>query len=1010
MRAESKLNYPFYLSLLCVSLCGMATLIFLKKSNLAFYSEELPHLVPLTDWMKASGLGILLFLTCFFIECFAFLFGIAKQKKEKFIIINGLTYLIPASILLGVSIPVSFGIFVSAKIVLLFVFREKQTGHLSKAKVHLFAFAIILASQVFFNDFVSPFAWSNSIASLNKNESTYIGPASTAILFDYKNAKKFDFSSYDHSFWGAMPYSPTSGNSTLIQVLANLFDLPVNSYESQSRILLIVMFFVCLIGSFGFYCFLHFGLELSSFVSLLGGVSFVVSNTFLAEQFTNHFPMFAIPFLILPWILLLFRMAYRTGSAVLAFASGLLFSLHFYIFFSHPDTIAHATLFWIGFLFFQILFDRKQKLSVGFKFILLSGLGYGLGSFYKISPVLNFILLHESQVFGHTTLVHIFYGLKDAPKIVLLPMLWLGLLAPLCLHPETLSYAKKHKPKDFIFFLFSFVFLFLLFYPGYDGPFIQLLQHFKVATLSFKQVSRVLMYMELSGLIVALFAVEWLFARAALFERLSLKVLCFLWMSLLIIYTVKKWAVFSPYLAGAFVLFCLLYYFASKFEKNKIKPFVLCGVLSALTLILLQNSSLEWRGARRNDNPKGCSSYVSLQSLLTMVKFQPEDKKNNERLLYDRLMSYARDAKSTLSVEPANALALSRSLFPAIDQFYLKEYSCIYPKLVSPKYSSFDWAGMFYNLTGLYYSHDNRFDRVLSATKDNVFAGLTPGLFLQDANQSIDVRMLRVYPPVNALYILPGEYYSQVGSYDFIKRWQSQGSEVFSDARIRKTYNVAGIKLFTLRKDDFAKLEDKSQLQVVQDVTPESLSTPFVVVKDERAYDTAFLASSIRYISSKRNHFEKYKFPLLDENKFNEYRSDVDCLSDKIQKLENKHAVIVEEDSKEEGSVENASSENGFKILNIFGNKAAFQVQCKKQPCVVTWNTAALSGWKAFANGIPASVRRSNFAFLSSEAPLGESILWFEYDPFIISLGLFLSLFSFFIGALQCFKKHHAAS
>lgn len=985
-----------WISILIVLFSGALLGLGLKEQNLSFYSSEMIKMVPHAQWAE-QAIGWALLLTALYFFETNFLAFLLKQKTDKLFFLNSLSYVFFAGVLLHAPIYILFILFKISKLLLLYVYRKKLLERLKEGSVHIAALLLILISQATFNDFVSPRAWLNPIASLNKDESNYIGPASSAILYDYSNAKKFDFSSFDHSFWGGLPYSPTSGNSSVMPVLVNLFNLPVIDYEWQARILLILIFTLCVLGSFFFYLFLHWGLKLSSWASLLGGLLFVVSNPYLAEQFTYHFPMFFIPFLLLPLALLLSVLAVEKKKKSVGFLSGLIFSTHFYLFFSHPDTIIHATLFWGAFLSFKLWSEKEVSWSDKGQILFCSFLGYGLGAFYRASPIFQFLWTKEAQVFGHTSLVYIFFGLKEGMKIVLMPLFWLGLLAPLAFFPGVWKQIKEKSSKDVLFFISSSLLLLILFFPGYDGPFIKLLEALQIKTLSFKQIARVLMYLHFSVLVVLLYLLERLYQNLDI-QRLKLaQGISIAWILLFAFYLLKKWNYFEPFLVGASIV-CLFYFLWCQKFGTKLKPFISVGIFSCVLLILLQSSSLPWLGARKNDNPNDCKPYISMQTLLTMQKFHPEDAACNDRLLKNRLKQYEKDANQPVTVGAFD--------FEVQDQFYLTKHSCIYPKQRTAEYENLNQNTILYNLTGIFSAIEASDARVQSASSHNSTIGLRPGVFLQDANQSIDVRVLKVYPPLNALYMLPGEYYLEVGSYNYIKRWQRQGLEVFSDPKIRKIYNIAGLQYFVVRKDEYFALQDKADLKVMPDPTPESIRSPFLLVKDERANETAYLASSIQYQKSTINHFENYKFPLNtnDSASVSVYQASVDQLTEKLLALKEKNAVIVEDDSKEPVT-EVASRENKMRVLNIFGNKAAFQVECKQSPCVVAFNTAALSGWNAYANGKSIPARRSNFAFLSLEAPLGESIVWFEYQPTLMILGYYLTVFGFLCGGILLLKE-----
>jgi uncharacterized membrane protein YfhO len=63
--------------------------------------------------------------------------------------------------------------------------------------------------------------------------------------------------------------------------------------------------------------------------------------------------------------------------------------------------------------------------------------------------------------------------------------------------------------------------------------------------------------------------------------------------------------------------------------------------------------------------------------------------------------------------------------------------------------------------------------------------------------------------------------------------------------------------------------------------------------------------------------------------------------------------------------------------LNLLGDKAAFRTS-SESGCTLVFNTADVSGWRAFAGARPVPIPRANYAFLSVDVPPGDQLVWFE--------------------------------
>src|SRR6185312_13759680 len=89
--------------------------------------------------------------------------------------------------------------------------------------------------------------------------------------------------------------------------------------------------------------------------------------------------------------------------------------------------------------------------------------------------------------------------------------------------------------------------------------------------------------------------------------------------------------------------------------------------------------------------------------------------------------------------------------------------------------------------------------------------GIGPGLFLHNSTITVDSRVIRTYPPLNALYMLPGYYYDRADPYTGEMPWNESASFNLAP-RARKLFDIAGIDAFTV--DAGAVSERNRQMDV----------------------------------------------------------------------------------------------------------------------------------------------------------------------------------------------------
>ncbi len=1035
------------MAVLVLALGSLAVSIALKSRQLDLFAPVLVRLYPLTYWLHSWLVTFLLFLTTW-LATSALLAQFHKhhprpQSLEKLMLLDACTYLCLA-LVWALTIHGTLTLFLIFKVSLVAYYwlRARQTLWTAH-KPHWVALAGITFVQVFFNGFLSPFAWGNPLAAVNQQESALLAMYSGMHQTPFTLAKFLDFSGFDHTAWGSFPIW-LSGAGYVIPFLTLMFDLPLIDVETYFRLLLQLFFVLTIMSSFGFYLFILKGLQLSHFVSVMGGMLYIVSNRFLGQIFTNHFPTFVSVFLALPWALLLSTIAVRNRSLGWAWASGAVFALNFIILQPHPDPVIHGTLFWLG---FNLFITHPVEVGARFRILIVSLLGFGLASFLIYGPLVESLLAKQASVFGHQKFViqgDLNYGLKTLFIPVLKTFgIFLVMLALWFRKPLTEYQTKPH----LLFFLAVAIVLMGIFIPRSSLPLEWIFEHLGITFIRLANSARIEMYLYLCCLVLSLYGMEFFLGKQTI---LSKPVAAIAWLSLgLVIFT--KWALVPNLVLVVMALGAVTFWvfqrhlvtslssppgFAAGFAHGLVPG---CAVIAAVCALILQESPYAWTSPRRIDNPSDCRPYITLQSLSQKHGLFPEDSAAGQRVLRSRLLAFERDilksktsgraaasylgvlaefhATSASQINADAVESVTEQSQGAIDGFYVNDFDCQYPPHSKRTFVKL-WEGVYYNNISLYENIGSRFQRMLTAigpTDHPVFApaGIGQGYFMNDATQLLDPNFMSGYRPIYSLYLVPGEDWTDVGHYLGPSLWQ-QGTELVSEPLKRHIMNIGGVDIFTFLKARFDQVKDKADLEVIPFSIPEAIRPPFTVVRDRRSYGIAYLAKSINYTKPIDNLLTFPTPPLSknDEKTIGEYRGQVFSYLQRLNALGSMHSIILEDDRFPEGREERMPIGNWLSIVNIAGNKAAFQVHCFAEPCILVFNSAAGLGWRAFIDKVATPIQRANFAFLSVSVPVGDHFVWLENRRWGMALGAYATAIAYLITAFVMLRnaRSHAVA
>ena len=92
-------------------------------------------------------------------------------------------------------------------------------------------------------------------------------------------AQNLSLTYLDYAQWGGAMNVPTSYISPLMQIITLIFDQPSADIKSLYKIFIIIAFILFMIGSFGFYLLLYYGLRINRGLSFFGAIVFLFGNT-----------------------------------------------------------------------------------------------------------------------------------------------------------------------------------------------------------------------------------------------------------------------------------------------------------------------------------------------------------------------------------------------------------------------------------------------------------------------------------------------------------------------------------------------------------------------------------------------------------------------------------------------------------------------------------------------------------------------------------------------------------
>ncbi len=995
--ASSVAARGLFLAGLLVLLSGALFGIWFKKVQLGFISQELIRYYPFSYWLTSVLLTCLLFILVWLIlgTFYRIIFG--PSRMLTFLAAQSPTFLI--FVLVWANVPLKFCtvsfLFFQAVIMFLnskkdLAMNEKETARRDWSAFFLMVFVYIISMSFF-----SPEFWNDPLASYIATKGLPTGNVPTSAplhKIGYIAAKFHSFCELDPSYWGGIARPLTGLYSLVVPCTALFFDLPAVDVATYHRLLMAITWLACVMGSFGFYLFLSRGLGLFYPVALLGGILFVLSNRFFCQAIVVDYPAFYIYFLILPYVFLLTIEGYRRNSGLLCSAAGLVLGLPLYILAPHPQSVLIAIAFYHLYLLFLTLVGGQP---VGWRekarLLLCVETASGLSVLGYLAPAVEAIVRGELQYFAHKEPIERFL-LTDIATVDNLLAMVAGLLTALliktvlCCRTDSTRSEKDSSSlwPPFLLFAGIFLSLMLLYIPFCR----ELAYRFTGVLISDASGRRARAYFSFCSLTLFLICLQSCFLS---FKKRSL----------------SRDQKTAKWFGAAVILVSALFFITFAISGSQTLK---SGRLVNLSAIGLKPRILF--GAHRA-NLKGLEKDVS------SLVFVKKEMSGCEQDLV-RVPVYAQNYQTVLRwLGVSSVRDVSNESVPDV----LIYITGLFDDFIASHTTPFPW-GLPSEISMSQMNHYNNaillnlvtspFQRLMFVTEEDFNVGLSNGLLLNNSLTGIDARFMSGYAPTHFLYYHPASDFLNVGTYQSpgVSGWAMTSADVLS-RKNRKILDIAGIDLFVVRKyfignildkNDFgipakefiSNLADKYGFDLADCVIPKDYDPEYAILQNNRSYGLVYLAKAISYVrpdllNTAQKHF---KLPFFESGLENYYKftTALAGLRKNLLSLNGKHTIILEDTLRAVGEQEQMPSGNSLTIENFIGNRSAFRVHCVTEPCRLVFNTAAISGWKAFSDKKLLPIQRANFAFLSVPVPKGDHLIWFEHRSGFAILGSFVSL------------------
>lgn len=829
-------------------------------------------------------------------------------------------------------------------------------------------------------DLFSPKYWHQALQVLPVEEIPVISPLYKSYLY----AKQYNFTNIDYAFWASLIHPINSYNSPLLQLLALIGNFPSLDINSFHLIILGIMFFLAIIGSYGFYLYLKYAFSIRTSISLIGALLFIYGNTFFMTVLALDGPVFLSSYLLLPLALLFITLSVENNNNYLALLTGVVLALPFFILSPHPEMTIYALIVYLIIGFSLCIFSKHFWLSA--KLVFLSLFSFFLTSLYHLGPPLIDFYLNNIYVKGHTIFLNHLSTFE--PQIDKGPFKYYYFLILYCGSLVLVQQFLKRKMCAnamawLVIFLLMLWLLFLNKLMAYF-PLFNFLKEIPIR-INFAYSWRFYLIETIAALILSACAVNMVFDLIEkLFSKLQNSI------------AIDKINFLIP-LIFLFLDIYIISYSVQAFNSNRYP-------LGDINLLNIKNVKLK--------KSKHCPYYISLKAKLanyaglthdaanlnflqaTLIQFEKDiTKKVNNLLILPYQISYQTflrkfNIKKIATTQPQQLMHIAKLIAPLVDDFYLNnKINCVHPDLTTVFHPYSPARILAYNLDALYYYLPHRFLRIQSATGGDENLGLGAGLFINDSSSTLDNRYVLSMPLFSTLYIghsdltipLP-EQYNDLNFMNFNVPLKFYLNRIGS-----KIADIGGIDIILTKESLPAKLD--SHFELISTSLPPNIKDKYYMYINKNSYGMVYLANDIQLSDSQL--LKKYIHYILQYQKNNQdqyaairYTAVAANLFSQLLNLKKKYDVIIEAPIDFVQQFKTASNPGTIAINNIVGSNAVFEATCKLKSCLFVFNIANVPGWKAYVNYINAPIYRVNFAFMGIKVPQGKSIIWFVYQSY----------------------------
>ncbi|MEI6200661.1 MAG: YfhO family protein [Enhydrobacter sp.] len=832
-----------------------------------------------------------------------------------------------------------------------------------------------------------------------RSSEAYLASSSSAIR-SYLAPECYSFSSFLHQYWGAIQEVPT-GLTSMAMGLIGFFHL-FSSWEATSfyKAFTLVVFAVYVGWAYFLYLFLR-AVKVDAGPALASACVLVVGNRYFINVLPQDLGWLGASFLGTTMSLWALALALKRGSILIGMWSGIALAAPFYVLAPHPEFVIYSVGIYIivALTYLALPVAEGASRPRAFVIYLMAAVAMILVSLAYLEPIVWQTVTKQMLVMGEETEVPptFAYTIPFISFYVVLLVVCAGLVS--------IGYRKEGR------ILYPFVAFFLiaaaalpLSIPGVPTAARAVTKTFGW-TMHLIPQDRILAYMGMAALVLLAIATDALL-------RIARRTEC--WR--------RSW-----------------FYLVN--DGSKARAYLVSGLPSIVGLVLVAFVAVKGGGGDQQVAVRDASRRPVYESLGAVLgnSLLPAEQQASIGYLRQRLLAFERDTRGDRRPTVVAARTQYQTALKAMNVSSVAELPHESVRLLTLKvFEAVDGANAAMgkadtipeNVDGALAMLDDPYRRTMAVTSakyQTAFLGAARRVTNAHNNSMMyDNRFMLGQRAIQALFIYPRDVLPQY--MDWLNFGTQQGNYFISNARppwhyetkdiignpFRRLLGIAGVGVYLAVVDaevERALANPATELVKSGPVT-EASGTSFVALRDERAYDTAYLANVVgEYDPVKVAELERaaetfflhragqgYRLALADFLKV------LDPAVDSLMALKGRHDALLERTPSQPSPPRRidvtSPGERGGKITidGIVGPRAGFRVDCPDAECTLVYNMALLPGWSAYVDGRQAEIVRANYAFMAVNVPKGAHyVVWIYRTAWqtlaeIISITAFLTL------------------